>query len=162
MLLTDRQSGERRPLSSVEIAALLPHRAPLLLVDRMIDMEPGLWGKAIKNITAGDPLLVGHFPGMPIMPGVLIAEACGQVAAVVCAAENPKDEPLEELPAGEPVDMLAMIERFKFVRKVVPGDQLILEASIAKRFQNMIRIEVKARVGHNLVAEGILVATRAA
>jgi 3-hydroxyacyl-[acyl-carrier-protein] dehydratase len=140
----------------------MPHRAPFLLVDRMIDMEPGKWGKAIKNITADDPLLQGHFPGMPIMPGVLIAEACGQVAAVVCAAEEPKEEPRNEPAAGEPVDMLAMIERFKFIRKVVPGDQLIVEASIAKRFQNMIRIEVKARVGTNLVAEGILVATRAA
>ena len=100
MQSTDRQSTAPRSLSCAEIAALMPHRAPFLLVDRMIDMEPGKWGKAIKNITADDPLLQGHFPGMPIMPGVLIAEACGQVAAVVCAAEEPKEEPRNHLLAA--------------------------------------------------------------
>lgn len=147
-------------LSHEEVAKLLPHAAPFLLVDRVTELNPGHSGKGIKNVTANDPFLSGHFPGRPIMPGVLIVEACGQLAAVVCAAER-VDSPEPNTNSAEgPVEILAMIERFKFLRRVIPGDQLILEATIGKRFQDMIRIEVRARVGHDLVAEGVLVATR--
>jgi 3-hydroxyacyl-[acyl-carrier-protein] dehydratase len=140
----------------------MPHSVPFLLVDRVIELEPGRRGKGIKNITADDPLLLGHFPDQPIMPGVLIVEACGQLAAVVCAAERVAvSEPV--LNQGRrPLEILAMIERFKFLRIVTPGDQLILEAIIGKQFQNMTRIEVSARVGRNLIAEGTLLATRGA
>jgi 3-hydroxyacyl-[acyl-carrier-protein] dehydratase len=147
-------------LDHLQIAALMPHTPPFLFVDRVIELVPGKSGKGIKNITINDPLLMGHFPGRPIMPGVLIAEACGQLAAIVCASE--KSEESEERAPGEQLEILAMIEKFKFLRKVVPGDQLILEATIGKRFQNMIRMEVRALVGRNLVAEGVLIATRGA
>jgi 3-hydroxyacyl-[acyl-carrier-protein] dehydratase len=137
----------------------MPHSVPFLLVDRVTELEPGRRGKGIKNITANDPLLLGHFPEQPIMPGVLIVEACGQLAAVVCAAERVLPKP-ERDGDRRPLEILAMIERFKFLRIVTPGDQLILEAVIGKQFQNMTRIEVSARVGRNLIAEGTLLATR--
>jgi 3-hydroxyacyl-[acyl-carrier-protein] dehydratase len=147
-------------LSHVEIARIMPHATPFLLLDRVIEIDPGRSGKAIKNITANDPFLLGHFPGKPIMPGVLIVEACGQLAAVVCGTERLADPRHSVNEEGEPLEILAMIERFKFLRRVTPGDQLILQASIGRRVQNMVRIEVSARVGSNLVAEGVLVATR--
>jgi 3-hydroxyacyl-[acyl-carrier-protein] dehydratase len=154
-----KPENSARTLSHQEVAALLPHAAPFLLVDCVTELDPGRSGKGIKNITANELFLTGHFPGKPVMPGVLIVEACGQLAAVVCAAERLVAPP--ERPEGEePLEILAMIERFKFLRRVTPGDQLILQAEIAKRFQNMIRIAVSARVGKTLVAEGVLVATR--
>lgn len=157
----------KQTLSHTEIAELMPHSVPFLLVDRVTELEPGRRGKGIKNITADDPLLLGHFPEQPIMPGVLIVEACGQLAAVVCAAarsigsNEDAHQPKPESSGGRrPLEILAMIERFKFLRIVTPGDQLILEAVIGKQFQNMTRIEVSARVGRNLIAEGTLLATR--
>ena len=150
----------KQTLSHREIAQLMPHSVPFLLVDRVIELEPGRRGKGIKNITADDPLLLGHFPEQPIMPGVLIVEACGQLAAVVCAAERAASPEPDNHNGRRPLEILAMIERFKFLRIVTPGDQLILEAVIGKQFQNMTRIEVSARVGRNLIAEGTLLATR--
>jgi 3-hydroxyacyl-[acyl-carrier-protein] dehydratase len=154
-----------RTLSPGEIAALLPQAAPFLMVDRVTELEPGRRGKGIRNVTANDASMLGHFPGRPIMPGVLIVESCGQLAALVCATEEPAVTDANArapLPAGgeEKLSILAMIERFKFLRKVFPGDQMILEAEIGKRFQDMIRIVVSARVGSHLVAEGVLLATR--
>jgi 3-hydroxyacyl-[acyl-carrier-protein] dehydratase len=153
-----------RTLSHGEIAALLPQAAPFLLVDRVTELDPGRRGKGIRNVTANDIQMLGHFPGRPIMPGVLIVESCGQLAALVCATETPEASETERNGRAngqeEPLSILAMIERFKFLRKVVPGDQMILEAEIGKRFQDMIRIVVSARVGSHLVAEGVLVATR--
>jgi 3-hydroxyacyl-[acyl-carrier-protein] dehydratase len=155
-----------RTLSQGEIAALLPQAAPFLMVDRVTELEPGRRGKGIRNVTANDVSMLGHFPGRPIMPGVLIVESCGQLAALVCATETPEvtegsGRAISPDEGGEkPLSILAMIERFKFLRKVFPGDQMILEAEIGKRFQDMIRIVVSARVGSHLVAEGVLVATR--
>jgi 3-hydroxymyristoyl/3-hydroxydecanoyl-(acyl carrier protein) dehydratase len=157
-----------RTLSQAEIAALLPQTAPFLLVDRVTELEPGRRGKGIRNVTANDMHLLGHFPGKPIMPGVLIVESCGQLAALVCATEEPGDSAgngggraaSAEDNREKPLSILAMIERFKFLRLVSPGDQMILEAEIGKRFQDMIRIIVSARVGSHLVAEGVLVATK--
>src|ERR1051326_8682383 len=144
-----------RELTQVDIAKLLPHAPPMLFVDKVIELEPGRRGKGIKNITADDPFLTGHFPGRPIMPGVLIVEACGQLAALVCATERlDGDAAAPQQEDDGKVEILAMIEHFKFLRRVVPGDQLILEATIGKRFQNMIRMNVSARVGNNLAAGG--------
>jgi len=162
-----RPEDSVRSLSHRQIAELLPHAVPFLLVDRVTELEPGRRGKGIKNVTANDVFLIGHFPGRPIMPGVLIVEACGQLAALVCAAERldapqaeRSKEELETKQGDEkPLEILAMIERFKFLRRVTPGDQLILEAEVGKKFQQMIRFIVSARVGANLVAEGVLVAT---
>lgn len=152
------------PLGPAQIARLLPHAAPFLLVDQVLEAEPGVRGKGVKNVTGNDPFLQGHFPGKPIMPGVLIVEACGQLAAIVCAlggraAREAAAEP-QEADGGEKLEILAMIERFKFLKRVTPGDRLILEAVIGKRLQNMVRISVSARVGDGLVAEGVLVATQ--
>ena len=101
------------------------------------------------------------------MPGVLIVESCGQLAALVCATEEPQSpagngsgQAIPPKNEGGKLSILAMIERFKFLRLVSPGDQMILEAEIGKRFQDMIRIIVSARVGSHLVAEGVLLATK--
>ncbi len=150
-------------LTPEEIARLLPHAAPFILVDRVVELDPGRHGKGVKNVTGGDPFLTGHFPGRPIMPGVMIVEACGQLAAIVCGSETPTEKTRE--PAHEPEEespqILAMIDHFKFLHPVVPGDQLVLEAAIGKKFQNMVRMSVSARVGSRVVAEGVLIGTRA-
>lgn len=165
-MLTQAES-KATVLSAVQIAELLPHAAPFVLVDRVIELEPGKRGKGLKNITANDVFLRGHFPGRPIMPGVLIVEACGQMAALVCAAEDAarKNGGGDTIAPGSgkserPIEVLAMIERFKFLRMVSPGDQLILEAEVGKRVQQMVRFTVSARVGTERVAEGVLLAMR--
>jgi 3-hydroxyacyl-[acyl-carrier-protein] dehydratase len=162
-----KDTKKLRTLSQVEIAALLPQAPPFLLVDRVTELEPGRRGKGIRNVTANDVHMLGHFPGRPIMPGVLIVESCGQLAALVCATEEPQSpagngsgQAIPPKNEGEKLSILAMIERFKFLRLVSPGDQMILEAEIGKRFQDMIRIIVSARVGSHLVAEGVLLATK--
>lgn len=147
-------------LSDKDIATLLPHAPPFVFVDRAFEVEPGIRGKGLKNVSPNDIFLTGHFPGRPIMPGVLIVEACGQLAALVCATERIDQEPRGGGQNHGELEILAMIERFKFLRRVLPGDQLILEARIGKRLQNMIRMDVSARVGSELAAEGILIATR--
>jgi beta-hydroxyacyl-ACP dehydratase FabZ len=129
------------------IRALLPHRYPMLLVDRIVEMD-GMRIVGIKNVTVNEPFFSGHFPEFPVMPGVLIIEAMAQTAGVLVLGQIPDRE--------NKLVFLASIERAKFRRPVVPGDQLRMEAIIVKNKITVAKISAKATVDGQLVAEAEL------
>lgn len=127
-----------------EIQKLLPHRYPFLLVDRIIDIEPGIKAVGIKNVTINEDFFQGHFPGHPIMPGVLIIEALAQVAGVLAFRSG--------ISEGKSVYFMS-IEKAKFRKPVVPGDQLRLEISIVQQRGNVWKFSGNAVVEEKVVAE---------
>jgi len=131
-----------------EIQRLLPHRYPFLLIDRIIEMEPGKRIVGLKNVTINEPYFVGHFPGLPIMPGVLILESMAQAGGVlVKKSMNVPDDKL----------MFFMgIDKAKFRRPVVPGDQVRLEIDVLSLHARFARVRGKAYVDGTLVAEAEL------
>ncbi|MEA4902700.1 3-hydroxyacyl-ACP dehydratase FabZ [Desulfitobacterium sp.] len=134
-------------LDSKEIQAIIPHRYPFLLVDRIEALEEGKRAVGIKNVSANEPFFQGHFPGYPVMPGVLIMEALAQVGAVV----------LLKMPeyAGH-IALYAGLDEVRFKRQVVPGDQLRLEVELLKMKHGIGVAEGKAYVGEELAARGIM------
>lgn len=132
-------------LSNIEIRKLIPHRYPFLLVDRIIELEPGKKAVGIKNVSANEPHFQGHFPEVPIMPGVLIVEALAQLAGcmMVYGMED----------TGK-LGVFTGINEMKFRKQVVPGDTLRLEAEtiIAKR--GLVKAKVAAYAGDQMAAEG--------
>ena len=134
-----------------EIMNILPHAFPFLLVDRIIEIEPGKRIVGIKNVTYNEPFFPGHFPGRPIMPGVLIVEAMAQTAGVlVCNSLSGEER-------KKPVYFLGM-DNVKFRKPVIPGDQLRLELEITKHRQSIWGFKGKALVDGKLVAEAELLA----
>ena len=128
-----------------EIQAVLPHRYPFLLVDRILELEVGKRAVGLKNVTANEPFFQGHFPGHPIMPGVLIVEALAQVAAfAVLGVEG----------AGGRLGFFAGIDRFRFRRPVIPGDQLRLEVELLRLRSSVGKARVRATVEGEVAAEG--------
>ena len=132
-------------LDITQIQAILPHRYPFLLVDRIISYDPGKRVVGIKNVTVDEPFFAGHFPGAPVMPGVLIVEAMAQTAGVMMLASLPDRETKLVFFTG--------IERAKFRRPVVPGDQLRLELTVLKLRPRYIKLRGEAYVDGQLVAE---------
>src|SRR6266498_5096270 len=126
-----------------EIQNILPHRYPFLLVDRIIDIEPGTKAVGIKNVTINEPFFMGHFPGNPIMPGVLIVEAMAQVAGILAFRSGVK---------GDTIYFMS-IEKAKFRKPVVPGDQLKFEITTLQRRGNVWKLSGTATVDGKLVAE---------
>ena len=134
-------------LESQEIQEIIPHRYPFLLVDRIIELEEGKRAVGIKNVSINEAFFQGHFPGHPIMPGVLIMEALAQVGTVVIL-KMPEYHGYLGLFAG--------LDDVKFKRQVIPGDQLRLEVELIKLRKTFGVANGKAYVGENLAAEGIL------
>jgi len=134
-----------------EIMKILPHAFPFLLVDRIVEIEPGKRIVGIKNVTYNEPFFPGHFPGRPIMPGVLIVEAMAQTAGVLAF----KSMPVEQ--QRKPVYFLG-IDNVRFRKPVVPGDQLRLELEITKHRQAIWGFKGKASVDGKSVAEAELLA----
>ena len=139
-----------------EIRRLLPHRYPMLLVDRVESLEPGVSAQAIKCVTANDPFLVGHFPDFPVMPGVLIVDALAQTAGIMLRS-GPADRPAAapSSPAGRP-GMLAGIPRMRFFHPVVPGDRLVMRVRLIKSFGSTHRVSAEAEVDGRQVVAGEL------
>ncbi|XKI48319.1 3-hydroxyacyl-ACP dehydratase FabZ [Altericista sp. CCNU0014] len=135
-------------LTIEQIQALLPHRYPFLLVDRIIENLPGEKAVGIKNVTVNEPFFQGHFPGRPIMPGVLIVEAMAQVGGIVL---------LQMADLKDKLSLFAGIDKVRFRRPVVPGDQLVMTVELIcikqRRFGKM---QAKAEVNGQLVSEGEL------
>jgi beta-hydroxyacyl-ACP dehydratase FabZ len=133
-----------------EIMQILPHAYPFLLVDRIVEMEPGKRIVGIKNVTYNEPFFPGHFPSQPIMPGVLIVEALAQTAGILAFKTMPEDQ-------GKPVYFLG-IDNVRFRKPVVPGDQLHLEIEVTRHRQAIWGFRGKAFVDGKLVAEAELLA----
>jgi 3-hydroxyacyl-[acyl-carrier-protein] dehydratase len=142
----DEQKGGLQEADIVRIMQLLPHRPPFLLIDRIIDMDADLSGTGIKNVTMNEPFFVGHFPGRPVMPGVLIIEAMAQTAGALVV--NHKGAEVE----GSLVYFMT-IDGARFRKPVIPGDTLRLSVRRTQQRSRVWRYEGKARVGDTLVAE---------
>ena len=132
-----------------KIMELIPHRYPFLLVDRVLDYEAGQWIKAIKNISFNEPQFQGHFPGHPVMPGVMVIEAMAQAAGVLTQLSR-------DGLAQDALFYLVKVDNAKFTQIVVPGDQLEFECHIKKVIKNMTMYECKASVAGKMVAKADL------
>jgi len=134
-----------------EIMAMLPHAYPFLLVDRIVEIESGKRVVGIKNVTYNEPFFPGHFPGRPIMPGVLIIEAMAQTAGVLI---------FNSLPEGDRKKTVFFlgVDNVRFRKPVIPGDQLRMELEITRHRQSIWGFKGKAYVDGNVVAEGELLA----
>ena len=129
----------------------LPHRYPFLLVDRVIEFEKDKRIVGLKNVTINEPFFQGHFPGTPIMPGVLIVEAMGQVGGVLVTQSQPQYDHANLI-------YFMGFDKVRFRKPVVPGDQLILELEMLKLRAKVVKMAGIARVGGNVVAEAQLMA----
>ena len=126
-----------------EIQAIMPHRFPFLLVDRILELEPGVRAVGLKNVTINEEFFQGHFPHYPIMPGVLIIEAMAQVAGVLAFKSGVK---------GKSVFFMS-IEKAKFRRPVVPGDQIRLDVKVLQQRSNVWKFSGEAYVEDKVVTE---------
>lgn len=136
-----------------KILTLLPHRYPILLVDRVLELETGKFIKALKNVTINEPHFTGHFPHRPVMPGVMILEAMAQAAALLTF------DLLGERPDDKTVYYFAGIDSARFKRPVEPGDQLILHVSLDRSKAGMYKFSGRAMVGNEVAAEAQLMCT---
>jgi 3-hydroxyacyl-[acyl-carrier-protein] dehydratase len=145
--MNDSSVAVELPVDVERIQAMLPHRYPFLMIDRVVAFEPGKRATAIKNVTINEPFFQGHFPGHPVMPGVLIIEAMAQAAGVMIKLSVPHD-------ADRPVVFyLVKVDNARFSRTVVPGDQLRLEITHKRTMRNMSLFHGQAFVGDEIAAE---------
>ena len=142
------------PLNYEEIAKILPHRYPFLLVDRITEVELGKRIVGIKNVTINEPFFQGHFPGKPIMPGVLIIEAMAQVGGVLARLSKP--EVFER--NGGFIFFMAM-DKVKFRKPVIPGDQIVFKLNALRTGSRIWKVAGEAFVKDDLVSEAVLLAT---
>lgn len=135
------------PLGPKEIMEIIPHRYPFLLIDKVIELEPGIKCTAIKNVTMTEPHFLGHFPDLPVMPGVLIVEGLAQAGAVaILSLEQNKGK----------IPFFAAIDSIRFKKPVVPGDVLRLETIIEKSKGPIGKGAATAYVNDQIVAGGML------
>jgi beta-hydroxyacyl-ACP dehydratase FabZ len=135
-------------LTIQEIMKLLPHRYPMLLVDRILEIEDGKRIVGLKNVTANEQFFQGHFPGAPVMPGVLIVEAMAQVGALLFVQNLPDRE--------HKLFYFGAVDKARFRKPVVPGDQLIIECELLQKRSNTAKLRCTAKVDGVLVAEAEL------
>jgi 3-hydroxyacyl-[acyl-carrier-protein] dehydratase len=136
-----------------KILRKLPHRYPILLVDRVLEIEKGVRIKALKNVTVNEPFFTGHFPARPVMPGVMMLEALAQTAALLSF------ESLDTEPGDDTVVYFVGIDGARFKRPVEPGDQLILEASIERAKSGIYKYKTRASVDGDTAVEAELMCT---
>ncbi len=135
-----------------KIMAVLPHRYPFIMIDRVIELVPNEKVLALKNVTINEPFFQGHFPKNPVMPGVLMIEAMGQAGAVLAAESLPEEE------QGSLIYFMGM-NKVKFRKPVVPGDQIIFEIKFLKQRAKVFKMSGRAFVDEKLVAEAELLAS---
>ena len=128
-----------------DILKILPHRYPMLLIDRIVEINAGKRIVGIKNVTANEQFFQGHFPGAPVMPGVLIVEAMAQCAAVLFLRDIPERD--------EKLFLFGGVDKARFRRPVVPGDQLRMECEVLQKRSNTIKVRGVASVDGSVVAE---------
>jgi beta-hydroxyacyl-ACP dehydratase FabZ len=132
-------------LNILEIMKLLPHRYPMLLVDRILEFEDGKRIVGLKNVSANEQFFQGHFPGNPVMPGVLIVEAMAQCCAVLFLKDiEDRDKKLF---------LFGGVDKARFRKPVIPGDQLIMECTVLQKRASTVRMRGEAKVGSTIVAE---------
>lgn len=146
-------ANQLNSLQIQEIMALLPHRYPFLLIDKVVDYTPGESLTAIKNVTINEPIFTGHFPGMPIFPGVLILEALAQATGILgfkTVTERAENE----------LYLFAAIDDARFKKPVVPGDTMVLEVKFLKERRNMWKFYGEAKVEGQIVCSAELMCAR--
>jgi len=136
-----------------QILKQLPHRYPILLVDRVLDIEKGKSIRALKNVSINEPFFTGHFPHRPVMPGVLMLEALAQAAALLAF------DALGTAPDDKTVYYFAGIDGARFKRPVEPGDQLILEVELDRMKAGIFKFKARAKVGDEIATEAELMCT---
>ena len=138
--MTDASPGVTLPVTTAEIERLLPHRYPFLLVDRVVEFEKDRRVLAYKNVSCNEPFFTGHFPGHPVMPGVLVVEALAQAGGVLTQRSRDPSE------LGKDTFYLVKVDNARFSRMVIPGDRLELEVELKRRIRNMAQYVGIARV----------------
>jgi 3-hydroxyacyl-[acyl-carrier-protein] dehydratase len=136
-----------------QILKKLPHRYPILLIDRVLELEKGKRIKALKNVTINEPFFMGHFPHRPVMPGVLMLEAMAQAGALLSF------ETLDQSPDDDTVYYFGGIDAARFKRPVEPGDQLILSVTLDRMKSGVFKFSGIASVGDEVAAEAQLICT---
>ncbi len=136
-----------------DLLPLLPHREPFLFVDRVIKLEPNKSIVAERLLRAEEPHFTGHFPGRPIMPGVLIAEALAQTSGLLIGLSEMASA---AAPPEKPRAFFLAVTNIKFTHPAVPGDTLVLRATMDRNFGALFRFNVEATAGRNLIASGSL------
>lgn len=134
-----------------EIQRILPHRYPFLMLDRILECDPGVRVVALKNVSINEPYFQGHFPGTPVMPGVMLVEAIAQACGVVAMTANPD--------FGNKIVYLAALDGFRFRRPVVPGDQVRISVEKVAEKRSIWKFAARAEVEGKLVVEGEVMAT---
>ena len=144
--MNDRTAPFKLPVTSADIERLLPHRYPFLLVDRVVEFEKDKRVLAYKNVSYNEPFFNGHFPGHPMMPGVLVVEALAQAGGLLTQLSRDPSE------LGKDTFYLVKVDNAKFTRMVVPGDRLELDVELKRRIRNMAQYAGVARVDGEQVA----------
>ena len=140
--------SRKRTMNITEIMAVLPHRYPFLLIDRVIEMEPRQRIVAIKNVTVNEPQFTGHFPDFPIMPGVMTIEAMAQAGGALLLTEIPDRDSKLMVFTG--------IEKASFRKQIVPGDQLRIEVSVLNWRSRLVKMQGVCTVDGDLAAEAVI------
>ena len=143
-------------MDQIEIAKRIPHRAPFLWIDRIVELEPGIRCVALKSVDSAEPFFAGHFPGKAILPGVFLIEAVAQTAAVMLSCSREEGSAPEADGTSERIPLLVTVDRFRFLKPVAPGSELRIETRKLTEVGPMTCIAGTVHVSGEVVAKGEL------